>query len=555
MDPDSGAQHSSTRLLHHSSTAQSVRRYAIAAAIALLTAAALAFRLPSLGNRPMHADEAVHAFKFRDLWEHGVYRYDPNEFHGPTLYYAALPTVWLSGHRRFEDTQEADYRLATALAGAAMVPLLALLADGLGRRATLWAALLAAISPAFVFYSRYYIQETLLVLFTLAALACGWRYRRSGKLGWLLGAGAAAGLMAATKETAVLTFLAAGFAWLAVCRGRVSVPRAVLAVFVALALATLILTGLLSNPRGAVDVLKAFSPWLRRAGEASIHHHPWYYYFQLLIWTHRARGPVWSELLIAALAVVGGVAVVRRPDAALPRFLAVYTIVVTAIYCAIPYKTPWCVLNFLLGMILLAGVGAEAIFDFRSSILSFRRARPRGFPGSDEEKAAARPPHSRALGALLTLLILAGSAQLGWQSYRTSFVYFADNRNPYVYAQTSPDILNLTSRVQDLARVSPQGADTVVKVFSVDPYYWPLPWYLRRMHNVGYWVGVPPEVAAPIVIASSPLDDALTPRLNPTHLMSGFFGLRPGALVEVWVQMDLWTRYVQSRPRPKEDEE
>ena len=45
-----------------------------------------------------------------------------------------------------------------------------------------------------------------------------WRYIRSGKLAWCLAAGAAVGLMQATKETASLSYVAAigafGLAWL-----------------------------------------------------------------------------------------------------------------------------------------------------------------------------------------------------------------------------------------------------------------------------------------------------------------------------------------------------
>ena len=191
-------------------------RLALAAAALAALTAALLLRLPELGVRPMHGDEAVHAFKFAELWERGVYRYDPNEYHGPTLYYAALPTVWLSGRHHFGEMQEADFRLATALIGAAMAPLVLLLSDGLGRRAAAAAALLTAVSPAFVFYSRYFIQEVPLAFFTLAAIACSWRYRQSGRTGWLVAAAAAAGLMIATKETALLTFFAAGLAALVV---------------------------------------------------------------------------------------------------------------------------------------------------------------------------------------------------------------------------------------------------------------------------------------------------------------------------------------------------
>ena len=65
--------------------------------------------------------------------------------------------------------------------GVGLILLLALVADGLGRRATVCAALLTAISPAMVFYSRYYIHEMLLVFFTAWTFVCFWRYANSGR--------------------------------------------------------------------------------------------------------------------------------------------------------------------------------------------------------------------------------------------------------------------------------------------------------------------------------------------------------------------------------------
>ena len=47
---------------------------------AVLLAAAL--RFPELSLRPMHADEAVHAEKFRTLLEGGGYAYDPRSTTG-----------------------------------------------------------------------------------------------------------------------------------------------------------------------------------------------------------------------------------------------------------------------------------------------------------------------------------------------------------------------------------------------------------------------------------------------------------------------------------------
>ncbi|MCD6338547.1 MAG: hypothetical protein J7M29_04100, partial [Verrucomicrobia bacterium] len=65
---------------------------AIAGAAVLASVA----RLPFLSERPMHTDEAVQGVKFLQLWEHGQYRYDPNEYHGPALNYLTLPTAKLA---------------------------------------------------------------------------------------------------------------------------------------------------------------------------------------------------------------------------------------------------------------------------------------------------------------------------------------------------------------------------------------------------------------------------------------------------------------------------
>src|SRR4030042_322504 len=69
----------------------------LALAILVLTSVALAIRLPRLGQRPMHGDEANQAVKAGILLETGVYRYDPHEHPGPVLYWLTLPSLRLSG--------------------------------------------------------------------------------------------------------------------------------------------------------------------------------------------------------------------------------------------------------------------------------------------------------------------------------------------------------------------------------------------------------------------------------------------------------------------------
>ena len=118
----------------------------------------------------MHADEAVHAAKMGQLLDQGRYEYDPAEFHGPTLNYLTLVPAWLRGAARYQDLDEFTLRSVPAAIGVLLVGFHVLLIPVIGFRAAAVAALLTAVSPALVYYSRYYIQETLLVGFSFGAL-------------------------------------------------------------------------------------------------------------------------------------------------------------------------------------------------------------------------------------------------------------------------------------------------------------------------------------------------------------------------------------------------
>ena len=69
--------------------------------IAAVAVGALVFRLPRLTMRPMHPDEANQAVRTGILYDTGVYRYDPSQHHGPSLYYLALAPLSLSGAKDF----------------------------------------------------------------------------------------------------------------------------------------------------------------------------------------------------------------------------------------------------------------------------------------------------------------------------------------------------------------------------------------------------------------------------------------------------------------------
>ncbi len=58
-------------------------------------------RLPRLATRPMHGDEANQAVKAGVLWKPAIYRYDPDEHHGPSLYWLTLPVALAERRGRF----------------------------------------------------------------------------------------------------------------------------------------------------------------------------------------------------------------------------------------------------------------------------------------------------------------------------------------------------------------------------------------------------------------------------------------------------------------------
>jgi uncharacterized protein (TIGR03663 family) len=500
----------------------------------LAAALALALRWPQLGERPMHNDEAVNAIKFGQLWERGAYKYDPNEHHGPSLPFATLAVARLTSTPDFVHLSEVKLRLITVFFGLGLVLLVPLVADGLGRKAALWAAIFTAVSPAMVFYSRYYIHEILLVFFTFMALASAWRYWRARKIGWALLAGAGAGLMHATKETFVITVAAAALAlafnwiwdrWLDASGPPIKAPdlnwkhvAAALGVWITVWL--VLFSSFFRNASGPLDSVRTYLPWLHRAGGDSPHINPWTFYFHRLLWFHIVKGPVWTEALIFALAVVGAAAAFIRKgladtSAGFVRFFGLYTFILTAAYCLISYKTPWCLLSFWQGMILLAGVGAAVVIR------------------------AAKPPVSRMA---VRLLIAAGAGHLACEAWQSSVTYAADPRNPYVYAQTLPNTLELVGRVQALARAHPQGSQMLVKVMAPEGDYWPLPWYLREFNHVGWWEEVPADPFAPVMIVSAKLRANLDEK--KTHLMVGYFEMRPQLFFELYVQLDLWRAFL-----------
>jgi uncharacterized protein (TIGR03663 family) len=467
--------------------------------IAFVALAALWLRTHDLARRPMHADEANQAVKLGELLEHGRYAFDPRDHHGPTLYFFALPVAWLRGETTLAALTETTVRLVPAVAGTLGVLLLLALAAPLGRGPALAAAALMAVAPASVYYSRYFVQETLLVTFTLAALLCAQRWWRTGHPSWAIAAGVWAGFMQATKASAPLFAASALIALAIVVRARPASTRLArdlaLALSSALVVAALFYSSFGTHLAGLRDAIATYTHASGRAAAGtSGHEKPFWYYLSLFGW-HRAGGLLWQQLAFALLAAAGFLVALATHQKIL-RWAALYTLLVVVAVSLTPYKTPWHAVHLVPGFALLAA-GALAALPFR--------------------------PLAVAVAACALALQLT-------QTNLAAFLRPADARNPYAYVHSSPDVRKLPSLAAAALARAPTGT---IRVISEE--YWPLPWYLRAVPaaSVGYWSSPPADCDGALVIASATHAVAVRARLRGDYHES-YLGLRPGFLCVVF---------------------
>ncbi len=472
-------------------------RWAVFIALSLL---ALAVRLPQLGARPMHTDEAINGFITGELLGGEAFHYDPRDRHGPLLFALAEPLARGLGAKSFAELTEAELRLTPVLIGGATVLLFGAGVETFGFIPCLVAALLFAFAPLPVYYSRYFIHETSFVAVTLGLMLSGWNmWQKDSRLAAAL-AGLCAGALLACKETAALHFLALAAA--VICGFRLQ-PRArtpsttSVAVFggVFVFVAVLLFTWFGRNWTVFGDLWRAIPRFAARAqGEG--HEKPFGYYFHLL-----------DPTLVLIIVAVGGayaaiceaVNQTRKP----PLLLIIYGLVIFLVYSAIPYKTPWLALNLWLPLSLACGFGVEAVWE-------------------QVENPAGR--WFAVIAGAVLLVVLGGQTKL------LAFDQPADERNPYAYAHTVEDLLRLPPRLEQLA-AKQYAAPPRIAVVAADA--WPLPWYLRHFSTVGYWQPGQDPGPADFYITTTDVPDNLTARLK--HFDSEFFGVRPDVLLLLWV--------------------
>jgi uncharacterized protein (TIGR03663 family) len=466
----------------------------------ILALLAFAVRLPKLGERPMHTDEAVNAYITGEILSGESYHYDPRDRHGPVLYMLAEPLARICGARNFAELTETELRMGPVIVGSATVLLFGAGVEMFGFTACFIAALLFAIAPLPVYYSRYFIHETVFVALTLGLMIYGWRALKTNSLLATAAVGLFAALLVGCKETFVIHFfalaLAAAIVWLIPPRRKwpsLKIVMVALGVFTVSAI--ILFTWFGQNWRGLADLFRAAPNMAARAsGEG--HQKSFGYYF----------GLVHSMFILYPLAIAGVYAAIRdaaRGSCKSGLLLAIYAAAVFVIYSAIPYKTPWLALNFWLPLALLGGMGVASVWAF------LKNSTNRWIGGI-------------TFGILLVLV--------GRETVRLAFDDPAGQKNPLAYAHTVDDLLRLPPRLEQLAKEQ-NLSSPLIAVVAADA--WPLPWYLRKFNRTGYWQPAQDPGKADFYITSPDAAGQLGDKLKDWRPQ--FFGVRPEVLIILWV--------------------
>jgi uncharacterized protein (TIGR03663 family) len=477
-----------------------MKRLSKAELLALAVVAAAVFlRCQDLSLRPFHHDEGVNGFFLTRLAREGVFRYDPSNYHGPTLYYLSLPLVALFG------LSDATVRGTTAIFGIFTVAALWPFLRRTGSPMALSAMALFATSPGAVFFSRYYIHEALFVAFTLFIVVAA--PSRLGQERWrFLATGLALGLLFATKETAFVSVgaLAAGAlvaAWLVEGLSPLALARRVrplalehaenlMHAFLAfVASAGLLYSSFFRNPAGVKDAFRTFAFWTKTA--VRDHNNAWY---QHLSWLREAD-PVLVYLGFSGLVLA---LVLRRSFIAV--MASVWALLLFAAYGVVKYKTPWLGLNMLLPLAITAGYLFHALagLSFLSGRLSLK-----------------------PVAMVLTLAVAGFSAT---KSLDLETRNFDDETHPYLYAHTQRSFLPFVQVIKDRAEALGTGTDTGIAVFA--PENWPLAWYLRDYTKSGYWGEFKADVNVDMYVGSVEQDPQLAAKLGDAFERFGPYNMR-----------------------------
>ena len=567
-----------------------------------ITALATFLRFFALEIKPFHHDEGVNGHFLTALFRQGVYKYDPGNYHGPTLYYLTLPFTKLFG------LETLPVRWSVAVWGVLIVVLAFYLRRYIGRIGSLFAALFLAISPGMVYFSRYYIHEIFFVFLALGlvlsmALFLEQKKPGPGAIAWMVLLLLAcffpttlnlSSAIAKENETmfwviSIAIFLIEAALVFLIIRMLLgwNEGRSVYLLLASACVSLMFATKETAFITLGTMLIACICLWIWPRIYSAAKDVNGEFHSTELSWANfrTALGTGSDRILIlvgaAAIFIYIGVlffsSFFTYPEGVGKAFEA-YTIWTKTGSKDHTQNGTWAYLRWGMGLseswsfepknsleapiMILSALGtAIAFFKPRSRFAMFT-----GLWAFGLFAAYSLIPYKTpwlAISFLLPMCIIAGfainefasfkqpaakviavivtiaaCAILSYQTYVMNFVRYDDEDMPYVYAHTKREFHSLVAEINRYAEKSGKGRDAKIQVVS--PEYWPLVWYLKDSPNAMFHGRTAPADKAEMIIAKKGDQDAeVARRYAAEYDYAGTYGLRPGVDLVLLVRKDL----------------
>ncbi|MDQ3801462.1 MAG: glycosyltransferase family 39 protein [Acidobacteriota bacterium] len=558
-----------------------------------VAAIAVFLRFYDLVLKPLHHDEGVNGFFLTTLFREGIYKYDPSNYHGPTLYYISLVFTKIFGLETF------SIRASVGVFGVLMVAMTFFLRRYLGTIGSLVAALFIALSPGMVYISRYFIHEIFFVfcslgivlgvlffiegrkpgiwatawmallllicflppalnivaLFKLQNETAVWILRagfflveailvflvmrmllewNEGRPLYLLLASASTALFFATKETAFITLgtllIACGCIWI----WRKIYGGMIEGRFGADTLAPVALTWKTFRARlgGGADLLLLIVAIIAIFIYVSV-------LFFSSFFTY-AEGVTGAIKAYAFWTKTGTGDHTQNGTLAYLRWL--WTIESPILFLS----AVGTLIAFVKGrhrFAMFAGLWAFGLFlaytiiPYKTPWLALSFILPMCLVAGYgiNEMLASR---DRAMKGIAVLLLATAVGVLSYQTWDVNFNRYDDDTVPYIYAHTRRGFLDLIRQVEYHAEKSGKGKDATIEIVSPD--YWPMPWYTRHYTRANYHGRIIDANTAEMIVAKKGDQNEDVMRKYSSHYKyAGEYSLRPGVDLMLLVRRDL----------------
>jgi len=409
---------------------------------------ALGVRIAFMGIRPLHHDEGVNGYFVSNIVEGKGWKYDAENYHGPSFFYITALFFLAFGQSIFA------LRIVPVVFGSLMVLVPLLFRKRLGLIGLGVSCFALAFSPALLYYSMFAIHETLFAFFSIASLAFFFKFAEEKKDLFLYAGSALLALLFATKEASFaigpfIVLLAAAYGFLAGGKeqgfGLKSLfkkiwrwkKQAVMALVVFALIYSMLFTSFYSNPRGLTDSVKSVGLWGPRVVTEKGHDKPFPYYGELLF----------SYELPLLLLGIAGLALALWKKNALFSLVGVFFLLLFIGISLVPYKTPWIVINLLPPLALLSGFFAKQLMK-------------------NDQKAG------------FLVIAIAFGLMIVIAGYVNVSVPANDGKNRLSYVQTTMQAKGVLEKVLGV------NGRIAVSVESGSP--WPIPWLLRAKKTEYY---------------------------------------------------------------------